>query len=671
MRGMNRRRGSKQNHKSASRNPRSSSSLSLVEKLEDRRLLSAISGTVFQDINANGEQDVGDTGLPGQTVFVDTNNNGILEAGEKAAITDGSGVYTLTALPAGTYPVRVVVANPTLQTLPAGGTASSVTVDGTNDSAGNDFGITSPGIIAGHVFYDPNANGQIDLGETGFPTMRVFIDANGNGTFDAGETQTTTNAMGQYAFSGISAGAYTVAVEPLSGYDMTYPQAMPGKGSYRPVTLPTGQAATNVNFGQRRQDSGFLFRPVDYPVADAILSSNSIAEGSTTPITMTPNGTARTDNSMITHPIVRYEWDMNYDGQKFDVDKSIQEGSPLNVQFSAAGLNGPQTRIIGLRMYDETGAVSNVMQITIPVLDVAPTVQIQGVPNAAPLGYVVNLTSSVSDPGPGETFSYHWVVRDPNSAVVCDLTTPNISFIPTIRGSYSVTLDVTDSDGQVGHAVANVAAKRPFGSIVGVLFNDLNGNGAYNKKERVLAGRMVYVDFNGNRIKDPGEPGALTNAAGIYTLSEIHIGNYVVRPLLPKFWRTSGPPVGYRIVTVGPEETTFGQTFGITQTCAVSGTVFNDRNRNRKQGSNESGLYGWRAYIDANNDGKWQKNEKSARTSKQGVYSITGIKAGKYALRVVVPAKYQLTAPKEGWYSLTLGKGKALSKKNFGVRKIR
>ena len=43
-------------------------------------------------------KDSGEPGLAGQTVFLDLNNNGILDSGEPTAITNASGAFSFTGL---------------------------------------------------------------------------------------------------------------------------------------------------------------------------------------------------------------------------------------------------------------------------------------------------------------------------------------------------------------------------------------------------------------------------------------------------------------------------------------------------------------------------------------------------------------------------------------------
>jgi hypothetical protein len=74
-----------------------------------------VTGTVYSDINRNSRQDAGEIGLAGWQVFIDSNNNAVLDVGEPRTTSDASGRYTLRSA-SGTQVVRVV--------RPAGGLAS-------------------------------------------------------------------------------------------------------------------------------------------------------------------------------------------------------------------------------------------------------------------------------------------------------------------------------------------------------------------------------------------------------------------------------------------------------------------------------------------------------------------------------------------------------------------
>jgi hypothetical protein len=66
-----------------------------------------LSGTVFNDLNSSGVRDRNEAGLAGQTVFIDYNGDGVLDAGDATAVTDRNGNYRFT-VPIGDYRVSVV-----------------------------------------------------------------------------------------------------------------------------------------------------------------------------------------------------------------------------------------------------------------------------------------------------------------------------------------------------------------------------------------------------------------------------------------------------------------------------------------------------------------------------------------------------------------------------------
>jgi probable HAF family extracellular repeat protein/ELWxxDGT repeat protein len=66
----------------------------------------AITGTVFNDNNANGVLDAGEAGMEGQVVYLDRNNDGVLDSGDQSTVSDAQGDYTFTGLTPGIYIVR-------------------------------------------------------------------------------------------------------------------------------------------------------------------------------------------------------------------------------------------------------------------------------------------------------------------------------------------------------------------------------------------------------------------------------------------------------------------------------------------------------------------------------------------------------------------------------------
>ena len=78
----------------------------------------AINGHAYYDTNQNGFIDVGDGDLPGFTVFIDLNLNGLLDATDTQTITDSSGNYFFSGLIPKSYPVYIKLPAEWTQTYP-------------------------------------------------------------------------------------------------------------------------------------------------------------------------------------------------------------------------------------------------------------------------------------------------------------------------------------------------------------------------------------------------------------------------------------------------------------------------------------------------------------------------------------------------------------------------
>ncbi|MDY7009083.1 MAG: Ig-like domain-containing protein, partial [Cyanobacteriota bacterium] len=105
-----------------------------------------ISGIIFNDTNQNGILEPGETALANVTVFIDTNQNGIPDPDEQTAVTDQSGIYTLSNLLPNTYTVRTITPQPdaTLTTQ-----EFSVTLSSGENINNTNFGysISNPGTL--------------------------------------------------------------------------------------------------------------------------------------------------------------------------------------------------------------------------------------------------------------------------------------------------------------------------------------------------------------------------------------------------------------------------------------------------------------------------------------------------------------------------------------------
>jgi hypothetical protein len=123
--------------------------------------------------------------------------------------------------------------------------------------------------IRGLQWNDVNGNGVKDTTETGLKDWKIYLDTNTNGQLDAGELSTTTDADGNYSFTNLRPGTYTVAEEIQPGWKQTYPGVSitttasdiqlinPSSPIITSDTFSTTSATSLVNLDQFWADSRF------------------------------------------------------------------------------------------------------------------------------------------------------------------------------------------------------------------------------------------------------------------------------------------------------------------------------------------------------------------------------------------------------------------------------
>lgn len=242
-----------------------------------------IGDTVFKDLNGNGVQSGTEPGISGVTVElqVDLNGDGTYVT-VKTAVTDSSGKYLFTGLPAGTYRVKIDLDNAPYPNstaipndafgndyLPSNGTTSTpgmvyqtkTLATSTSSDLTADYGFAPPASIGDTVYQDVDGDGTQDLNEPGISgvtvTLYSFTDlGDGDGVYDVGEpfydldgdtvrdsnepffdrdgrfqpgdtigaqvgSSTTTDSSGHYQFDGLTPGYYLVQITPPAGSTLT------------------------------------------------------------------------------------------------------------------------------------------------------------------------------------------------------------------------------------------------------------------------------------------------------------------------------------------------------------------------------------------------------------------------------------------------------------------
>ena len=206
----------------------------------------SVSGFAFNDTDGNGVLGVNETKASGKTVFLDTNANDKLDAGEKSVITTAAGAWAFTGLTAGTYHVRRVFPSGYSQstplidvTLAAGQAVSGLTIG----SVSGTVGPVQTASISGFAFNDANKDGLYDGTDSLAAGKTVFIDLDDDGFKDANEMSVITDSKGAFGFKNLTAGTYHVRRLFPKGYAESTPAHY--------VSLTAGQAAAGIGIGSR------------------------------------------------------------------------------------------------------------------------------------------------------------------------------------------------------------------------------------------------------------------------------------------------------------------------------------------------------------------------------------------------------------------------------------
>ena len=183
-----------------------------------------LGGTIYRDSDASYSKSDSEQRFKGVTVaLLNEDGTPVLDANgdPMTATTDENGAYQFVGLAPASY--RVVIVDPDKGDLAGliptqaytgkGETQASVTISDASVQ-GVDFGLVAPATIGDRVWNDADGNGA-DNGEPGVPGVTVILkDANG---VEVGRT--TTDANGNYRFTGLVPGTYTVDIEVPAGFN--------------------------------------------------------------------------------------------------------------------------------------------------------------------------------------------------------------------------------------------------------------------------------------------------------------------------------------------------------------------------------------------------------------------------------------------------------------------
>ena len=222
----------------------------------------SLAGSVYVDGDNDGVRDGGESGIAGATVeLTGTDDLGNPVSSTTTAAADGT--YSFTNLRPGDYTIT--------ETQPAGyldggdavgtlggtlgnDTVTDITVTAGANGTGYDFGELATTSLAGSVYHDVDNDGVRDGGEPGIAGVAVDL----TGTDDLGASvalATTTNAAGDYSFTNLRPGTYSVVESQPAGYlDGTDVAGSLGgtlgNDTVTDITVDSGDAGTGYDFGE-------------------------------------------------------------------------------------------------------------------------------------------------------------------------------------------------------------------------------------------------------------------------------------------------------------------------------------------------------------------------------------------------------------------------------------
>lgn len=500
----------------------------------------------------------------------DDNLDGTLDPGEILAQSDVESndpeVLNLDLLPAGNYvlvvsqvsgntdyQLQLITANSTLPMDQAGDTIATAFDAGSLTAAVsvNDFvGGVDP--LDLYRFTLTSVLG-VTLNLSGLSSdadLQIGRDANNDGTLDDEEVFASSQQMGttseMITLAGLSPGTYVIRVVPFEGdtpYNLSI-TPMAAQGTELAVTRPDPTPATNLG-------SQFTYR--------LVVTNNGPDTATNVVLTETiPDGLEliRVDRS-IARTSTGFEGGIGTLAAGASVTFTVTVTS-----FASGDLLTVSTVTADTQDFDLSNntieTVNVVNSITSPATDLELT---QSVSNIIPeIGDQITLTLTLANKGPGtatvirirdllppglmhlsntpdlgtyDPVTGIWNVGNmpPNTSVRLRITVQVVSGGALRNTAELIAVDEADPDSTPNNRRPNEDDQTTILIRVGgtgALFLDLNADGVQQQNERVLSGRLVYLDQNNNGRLDSREPRTTTAADGTFVLD----GAGTLRPVL-------------------------------------------------------------------------------------------------------------------------------------------
>jgi uncharacterized repeat protein (TIGR01451 family)/fimbrial isopeptide formation D2 family protein len=638
----------------------------------------SLSGTVYQDVNEDGDYDAGtDALLDGVSVTI-TGNLAADGSFYTATVASVAGVYTFNNLAAGSYtltesqPLGYVDGGETVGA-PFGGTASTtlgsdtisslVIPAGASGGSGYDFGEVLGSSLAGSVFEDQNNDG-FRIGEPGVGGVSVTF----SGTDFLGEAVTftlPTDGNGDFLFGAgqtLRPGIYTVTenAQPagyLDGTDVAGSSGgIAGNEVISAIVLPQGAAATDYTFGELLPAtlSGSIYHDANN---DGIFAGETGIGG----VAVTVNGTddfgAIAPVTVLSNPDGSYAFGNLRPGVYI-----VTAGQPPGYLDGAdtAGAVGGGIAVNGATDSDEINSITLASGLVSADNNFGDVL-------ANTFGGAVYFdlnNDGARDPGEpgisGVTITLGGSDDRGNPVNVTDTTdgTGAWSFVNLRPGTYTVTEtqpaiynDGIDTLGTVGGVPNGITGADQFTNVT-LVSGEVGADYLFGERGTTVTGTVFRdVDKAGDLDAgtDPGIGGVtltLRDSGGIivatavslpdgsYLFDNVVAGNYTITETQPTGYGSSTPNTLVAPVTLGGlTGQDFGDTLGL-----VSGSVFRDDNGDGILNGGDAGLVTTVTLTGTNALG--QPVNIVLTTNPDGTYSFDDLLSGTYSVAETQPATF-------------------------------